>query len=736
MKGTSEAIGAELYGALHMVDLAGSEAVSKSGVSGDQLKEAQSINKSLSSLTDVFVARALGRTHIPFRNSKLTYLLKPCLSGRGKTLMVVNVRPEQAHTRETLSSLRFARQVKQCDFADKLERTVKIVPQRLTSPQQLSTQTMTSRKNSPSASRLRSMASAQQQAGGHVPPRKTQVPPCLPRGTPRPSLARLTGPRAQQRVRCAQACANVLRQPSNGQRTVRGIHASSVGTAASRSSSGQRDGDAHHVGPSIVTGGPCSASGSSARTAAPDASMHLSGLSCVEASNGRARVQNHRSTSPTPSSPKPCANTSVCTSGAATPTSPTPPSFLLATATPPHPNASELGVAPGTTMPWDSPTLGAVGPPHIATPGRTNVGYPGSRERAHSNSSAVATAHARSADSPTSLLRAILERRGAGTLCAGANSVPCAPHCSSSPCAPPSTGTPDEPIRASVYGGPRSPCGSLGQGCVVATPSSRQHSPVPCRDLGLARKGAPQRGSRLGGSAASPVLSETYCTSATTTPRSSWCPSGTSACTASACASGCPSACQSGATTPNFPHQAGMKLWCVRVCNSQHASTSASTSAPPSPRTAEDHQLGSARIQNQSGGGVFRPCGGSGSVSVQSQGVGAGARPEADSEETLKSSAAKYGSPGPPFGHMPQWPGTSCFGSAGTALYGPSGLSAIGSAMGSASTTGTARLQRSHSRDVSRVGSVVVHERSPVPRLPLRTERTDDLPTRRVLCAA
>ena len=120
---------------------------------------------------------------------------------------------------------------------------------------------------------------------------------------------------------------------------------------------------------SAFQGGPCSASGSSARTAAPDASMHLSGLSCVEASNGRARVQNHRSTSPTPSSPKPCANTSVCTSGAATPTSPTPPSFLLATATPPHPNASELGVAPGTTLPWDSPTLGAVGPPHIATPG-------------------------------------------------------------------------------------------------------------------------------------------------------------------------------------------------------------------------------------------------------------------------------------------------------------------------------------------------------------------------------
>ena len=52
------------------------------------------INKSLSSLTDVF--SSLGNnssTHVPYRNSKLTYLLQPCLSGDGKTLMVVNVCP-------------------------------------------------------------------------------------------------------------------------------------------------------------------------------------------------------------------------------------------------------------------------------------------------------------------------------------------------------------------------------------------------------------------------------------------------------------------------------------------------------------------------------------------------------------------------------------------------------------------------------------------------------------------
>jgi kinesin family protein C1 len=127
LRGLNETLGTELHGALHLVDLAGSERLSRSGATGDRLRETQNINKSLSSLTDVFAAKAAKQAHVPFRNSKLTHLMEPCLSGQGKTLMLVNVGPEMANAHETLCSLRFASQVSQCDTGGKPKRAAKPV---------------------------------------------------------------------------------------------------------------------------------------------------------------------------------------------------------------------------------------------------------------------------------------------------------------------------------------------------------------------------------------------------------------------------------------------------------------------------------------------------------------------------------------------------------------------------------------------------------------------------------
>ncbi|THU58137.1 hypothetical protein C4D60_Mb03t11010 [Musa balbisiana] len=97
---------------LSFVDLAGSERVKKSGSSGNQLKEAQSINKSLSALADVIIALCSDGQHIPYRNHKLTMLMSDSLGGNAKTLMFVNVSPAESNLEETYNSLMYASRVR------------------------------------------------------------------------------------------------------------------------------------------------------------------------------------------------------------------------------------------------------------------------------------------------------------------------------------------------------------------------------------------------------------------------------------------------------------------------------------------------------------------------------------------------------------------------------------------------------------------------------------------------
>lgn len=100
-------------GRLNLVDLAGSERQSKTGASGERLKEASKINLSLSALGNVISALVDGKTtHIPYRDSKLTRLLQDSLGGNSKTIMVANIGPASYNYDETLTTLRYANRAK------------------------------------------------------------------------------------------------------------------------------------------------------------------------------------------------------------------------------------------------------------------------------------------------------------------------------------------------------------------------------------------------------------------------------------------------------------------------------------------------------------------------------------------------------------------------------------------------------------------------------------------------
>lgn len=99
---------------LSIIDLAGSERASATKNRGERLMEGANINKSLLALGSCINALcdARKRNHVPYRNSKLTRLLKFSLGGNCKTVMIVCVSPSSAHFDETQNTLRYANRAK------------------------------------------------------------------------------------------------------------------------------------------------------------------------------------------------------------------------------------------------------------------------------------------------------------------------------------------------------------------------------------------------------------------------------------------------------------------------------------------------------------------------------------------------------------------------------------------------------------------------------------------------
>ena len=110
---TNKRTGHKVTGKLTLVDLAGSERVDKSGATGERLKEATAINKSLSALGDVIASlTAAAGGHVPYRNHPLTMLMSDSVGGSAKTMMIVCSSPASDNVAETLSSLQFATRCK------------------------------------------------------------------------------------------------------------------------------------------------------------------------------------------------------------------------------------------------------------------------------------------------------------------------------------------------------------------------------------------------------------------------------------------------------------------------------------------------------------------------------------------------------------------------------------------------------------------------------------------------
>ncbi|KAI8916834.1 P-loop containing nucleoside triphosphate hydrolase protein [Entophlyctis helioformis] len=105
-------MGAKKRSKIHLIDLAGSERADSTGATGARLKEGSAINQSLSCLGNVINALTTSAHHIPYRDSKLTYLLSDSLGGNSLTAIIACVTPIAAAYEESLSTLRFAERAK------------------------------------------------------------------------------------------------------------------------------------------------------------------------------------------------------------------------------------------------------------------------------------------------------------------------------------------------------------------------------------------------------------------------------------------------------------------------------------------------------------------------------------------------------------------------------------------------------------------------------------------------
>ncbi len=123
--GKTYADGSQTFSKLHLVDLAGSENVGRSEVQGITLTEAQNINKSLSSLGNVINALTeKNRLHIPYRDSKLTYLLQDSLGGNSKTVIIATASLADNVVSETITTLKFAKRSKEIKNIPKVNKNL------------------------------------------------------------------------------------------------------------------------------------------------------------------------------------------------------------------------------------------------------------------------------------------------------------------------------------------------------------------------------------------------------------------------------------------------------------------------------------------------------------------------------------------------------------------------------------------------------------------------------------